>query len=96
MKKDSITSTGLGKLKSYSNRERLMFNWFGLKDDVLDCIEPQDAIRTAAYNAVADNGKYELSPQLKALSRCLKAFRDCTVYRNTKEWEDLIGDCFDA
>lgn len=76
-------------IAKYSNREIKMFTALGQYDLLLHNIVPTAVYKTAVDHAFVNDMK---GPAVDALRRTYRALWDCSAYRMTAQWDDLIGE----
>lgn len=67
------------KLFTFFNMEQFLRGWSG--------VYPPQLYSMAALKAFEKNLK---GPEVESLRRCIKALTEASVYRETKEWDDMI------
>jgi hypothetical protein len=70
----------------FSDKERDLFVFFGLSN-LIDYIEPVTLYQMCVEKAFLDDIQ---GPYVDSLRRCYKALRNCSVYRMTQEWDEMI------
>lgn len=79
---------GSKNAKEYSDKEEKLIAYFEYSS-IMENISPITMYRMMMEKAFIDG---MTGPEVEAVRRCNKALRDCTVYRNTRAWDMLIGD----
>lgn len=75
-------------MQRYSQKEIALIKFFSYEELINnESIEPPVLYKMMMEAAFIFEYK---GKAVDSLRRCIKAFNDCKVYRNTEEWDDLI------
>lgn len=70
-----------------SDKELLMFVYFGIQLGMIRYLSISDMYQIMVNDAFMKNME---GPAVESLRRCFSAFRNCTTFRETPEFDDLI------
>lgn len=72
----------------YSDAEWKLVKFFGMENVAWTIDSPITVYRMMGEKAFLADMK---GPEVEALRRCIHAINNCTIYRNTHEWDALIN-----